>query len=638
MQLLYWLESLRNPVLDAIFSLITHLGSETLFIAIAIVVFWCVGKKQGYYLMTVGFFGTVINQFLKLMFRVPRPWVRDPHFTIVESAREGATGYSFPSGHTQNAVSVLGCPARFSRNKALRIACLVLILLTGISRMYLGVHTPTDVGVSLLIGLALVFGIYPFFEHGDEKPLRMYAAMGALTVCALLYVLFVEGHAWPADIDAHNLASGVKNGYLVLGCGCGMLLSCLIERKWIRFDVKAPLAAQIAKVVLGLALVLALKAGLKPICIAVCGGHAAATALRYFLLVLFAACVWPLTFPWFAKGCPMKKWVKKSLVTIGCIIVAMALLAGYLFWEVTRDTKAAPVETDNAENTLITPLGTTMLSGHRAGGGIAPENTMMALKNCVESTEYQLDIFEFDIHLTSDGVPVLIHDGTLDRTSDAAEVFGAEGVEVGDKTFDELKGLNMGAKFVADSGEKPFAALKGDEVTDDLRIISLTEALTYLEGSGSYHYIIEIKNSGETGYRAADILYDTLVQFGALDRTVVGTFHNEITEYVDTTYPDMLRSAGFNECIEFYIYSLLNLPAGEDKFPFVALQIPTTDYTVNLGTSRVINYAHKNNIAVQYWTINDPAEMARLQSIGADAIMTDVPDQATMLVQPGAKK
>ena len=634
MQFLYWLESLRNPALDAFFSLITHLGSETLFIAIAIVVFWCVGKKQGYYLMTVGFFGTVINQFLKLMFRIPRPWVRDPAFTIVESAREAATGYSFPSGHTQNAVSILGCPARFGKNKLLRIVFVVLILLTGLSRMYLGVHTPADVGVSLLVGAFLVFVLYPFFKRGDEKPLRMYVAMGALTVCALLYVLFVELHAWPANIDEHNLASGIKNGYLVLGCGCGMLLSCLIERKWINFDVKAPLAAQIAKVVLGLGLVLALKAGLKPICVAVCGGHAAATALRYFLLVLFAACVWPLTFPWFAKGCPMKKWVKKTLVTIGCIIAALALLGGYLFWEVTRDTKRAPIATDHAENTLITPLGVTMLSGHRAGGGIAPENTMMALKNCVDSEVYELDVFEFDIHLTSDGIPVLIHDDTLDRTSDAAEVFGAEGVKVGDKTLAELKRLNMGAKFTTDSGEKPFADLKGDAVTDDLRIITLAEALNYLESNGGYYYIIEIKNSGETGYRAADILYDTLVQFDALDRTVVGTFHNEITAYVDTTYPDMLRSAGFNECIEFYIYSLLNLPAKEGKFPFVALQIPTTDYTVNLGTSRVINYAHKNGIAVQYWTINDPAEMARLQSIGADAIMTDVPDQATMLVQP----
>ena len=97
----------------------------------------------------------------------------------------------------------------------------------------------------------------------------------------------------------------------------------------------------------------------------------------------------------------------------------------------------------------------------------------------------------------------------------------------------------------------------------------------------------------------------------------------------------MYRSAGFNECIKFYLCSLVNWPVGEDAFDFVALQIPTTDYTVNLGTSRVVNYAHKHNIAVQYWTINDPAEMARLQSIGADAIMTDVPDLGyEVLIEP----
>ena len=104
---------------------------------------------------------------------------------------------------------------------------------------------------------------------------------------------------------------------------------------------------------------------------------------------------------------------------------------------------------------------------------------------------------------------------------------------------------------------------------------------------------------------------------------------------MDKTHPDMLRSAGFDECIDFYLRSLVGWKAPEEGFSFVALQIPTTDYVVNLGTSRVVNYAHKHNIAVQYWTINDPDEMARLQSIGADAIMTDVPDQAVgVLVQP----
>lgn len=635
MELLYWLEGIRNPVLDSFFSLITNFGSETLFLAIAIIIFWCVSKTNGYYLMTVGFFGTLMNQFLKLLCRIPRPWVKDPNFTIVESAQEGATGYSFPSGHTQNAVSVLGCPARTTKKLWLRIACIVLILLTGLSRMYLGVHTPLDVGVSLLIGTVLVYAFYPLFKKSEEKPVYMYAALGALTLCSLAYVLFVELHTWPADIDVNNLVSGIKNGYLVLGCSLGMLLAYYLEKKYIHFEVKAVWWAQILKVVLGLVFVLVLKAGLKPVFSAVCGGHQIATALRYFTIVMFAACVWPLTFPWFQKGCPLGKRAKKAIKIVLIVLLVLVILAATLFWVVTRDTTAAPISTENVENPLITDLGTTMLSGHRAGGGIAPENTMMALKNCVESTEYELDIFEFDIHLTADGIPVLLHDSTLDRTSDAAEYFGEEEVEVGSKTLDELKNLNMGEQFVNDSGEAPYAGLRGADVPEDLRIVTLEEALTYLEANGKYHYIIEIKNSGDKGLEAADKLYTTLEQFGCIERTIVGTFHNEVTEYLDETYPNLPRSAGVSEVIEFYLYSLLNLKAGENQFRFVALQIPTTDYTINLGTSRVVNYAHRNNIAVQYWTINDADEMARLQSIGADAIMTDVPDVgAEVLVQP----
>ena len=561
--------------------------------------------------------------------------MKDPNFTIVESARAGADGYSFPSGHTANAVAILGCPVRFSKNWIVRIVCTVLILLTGLSRMYLGVHTPLDVGVSLVIGAVLVFAIYPLFEKSEEKPGRMYAAMAVLALSALAYVLYVELTAWPADIDAHNLESGIKNGYLILGASLGMLVSCFIEKKYINFDICAKWWQQVLKVVLGLGVILGVKAGLKPVLKMVWDHHILTTGLRYFLIVLFAACVWPRTFKWFAKGCPFSRRMKRVLLGILIAILILALLAGYVFWEATRDTPNAPISTDDCTNPLITPLGTTMLSGHRAGGGIAPENTMMALKNCVESTEYELDIFEFDVHLTADDVPVLLHDSTLDRTSDAAEYFGEEDVDVRSKTFAELKNLNMGAKFKNDDGEMPFADLSGAAVPDDLRIISLDEALTYLEASGDYRYIIEIKNYGETGLRSADILYETFERFGCTDRVVVGTFHNEVTAYLDSTYPDLPRSAGMNECIKFFIYSLLNLTPGEDTFRFVALQIPTTDYTVNLGTSRVVNYAHKNNIAVQYWTINDPAEVARLQGIGADAIMTDVPDQAAMvLVQP----
>ena len=635
MEVLYWLEGIRTPFLDGFFSLITHLGSELLFIAAGIILFWCISKPAGYYAMSVGFAGTVLNQFLKLTCRVPRPWVKDPDFTIVEAAREEATGYSFPSGHTQNAVSVFGSPARFFKHWGLRIFCIALIVLTALSRMYLGVHTPADVGVSLLLTAVLVFVLYPLFRKGETDPRFLYGTLAGLFVFALAFVVFLECKIWPADIDLANLESGTKSAYMMLGCTAGLLAACVIERRYIRFEVKAKWWQQLLKVVLGLALILGLKSGLKAVLVPLCGGHMIYNALRYFLLVLFAICVWPLTFPWFQKGCPMKKWVKKTLKIVLIVILILALLAGYLFFEVTRDTTRKPIDTANAENLLITDLGTTMLSGHRAGGGIAPENTMMALKNCVNSTEYELDVFEFDIHLTADGIPVLLHDSTLDRTSDAAEYFGEEDVKVGSKTLAELKNLNMGEQFTADDGTAPFAGLRGTDIPEDLRIVTLEEALTYLENSGDYHYIIEIKNSGNTGLTAADKLYATLEQFGCTQRTVVGTFHNEVTAYLDATYPDLPRSAGVNEVIEFYLCSLVNLPIAEDRFHFVALQIPTTDYTINLGTSRMVNYAHKNNIAVQYWTINDADEMTRLQSIGADAIMTDVPDVgATVLVQP----
>ena len=163
----------------------------------------------------------------------------------------------------------------------------------------------------------------------------------------------------------------------------------------------------------------------------------------------------------------------------------------------------------------------------------------------------------------------------------------------------------------------------------------LSEVLTYLEANGDFGYIIEIKNDGDLGCRAADLLYMLLLQHDCLDRAVVGTFHNEVTEYMDRFYPDMLRSAGVSECISFYLDVMLGRNAPADGYGFQALQIPTKDYVINLGTSKVVNYAHAHDIAVQYWTIDDPAEMARLQSIGADAIMTNRPDLgAQVLTQP----
>lgn len=301
MELLYALESIRTPFLDKLMGLVTNLGGEAVFIVAAIVVFWCLNKSCGYYMMTVGFAGTIINQFLKLWFRIPRPWVKDPNFTIVESARAEATGYSFPSGHTQNAFAVFGAPARFFKNTALRIVFIFLIALTAFSRMYVGVHTPLDVGVSLIVGTILVFVIYPFFRDMDKSPKKVYIIFSIFIVLAAAFVAFVELYDFPADIDAENYASGLKNAYMILFCAIGLMLTFFIDTKYVHFPTQAVWWAQIIKVVVGLAILLALKSVLKAPLLALFGGHSIAHGVRYFIVILFAGIVWPMTFKFFAK-------------------------------------------------------------------------------------------------------------------------------------------------------------------------------------------------------------------------------------------------------------------------------------------------------------------------------------------------
>ena len=301
MQLLYWFESIRSPFLDTLFSYITMFGEESLFIAIAVITIWCVDKRTGYYMLTVGFLGNVANAFLKLCFRVPRPWVRDPNFSVVGNAKEAATGYSFPSGHTQSVFASLGVPARTTKIKWFRVVLIVLMALVAISRMYLGVHYPTDVAVSIVIGLILLFTLYPVFFGKNASPKRMYIVFGAMVLVSVAFMMFVEIFQFPADLDADNYDNGVKNAYTMLGCSVALLIAYHVERKYINFETKAPLWGQALKVVLGLAIAMAIRIVLKQPLLTLFNGSHGADAVRYFLMMLFAGCVWPLTFKFF-KG------------------------------------------------------------------------------------------------------------------------------------------------------------------------------------------------------------------------------------------------------------------------------------------------------------------------------------------------
>lgn len=307
MQLLYWFESIRTPALDTVMSLITRLGEESLFLLVGLFIFWCVDKRKGYYLLTVGLTGTIISQWLKVVCAVPRPWVKDPDFTIVESARDAATGYSFPSGHTQSAVGYLGSIARFTDRWWLRVICIVLALLVAVSRMYLGVHTPADVGVGLLISLVLVLALYPLVESTLWFPNRMYVILAGMLVLSGAFVVYMELTVPPVGssevlMEAYeNWAEAHKNAYTLLGTVAGVQVVYAIDSQFLHFPTRAPWWGQLVKLVVGIGLTLAVKELLKAPLLAFCGGHDAAHALRYFLVVLVAGCLWPMTFRFFEK-------------------------------------------------------------------------------------------------------------------------------------------------------------------------------------------------------------------------------------------------------------------------------------------------------------------------------------------------
>lgn len=299
MSLLYVLEKIRFPLLDEIMLLVTRFGEETAFLVAALIVFWCVDKKKGYFLMAVGFIGTLANQFLKLICRVPRPWVIDPEFTILEQAREAAAGYSFPSGHSQSAVGTFGAIAAFTEKKWLKWLCIAIAVLVPFSRMYIGVHTPSDVLVGAGMACILIGLLKPVTLRGGEK--QMKCLIAGMIAFALLFFLYVEFWPFPADIDAHNLQSGYKNAYTLLGCLIGVAVVYAADIRWLRFPVEAVWWAQILKIIGGLGAVLAVKEGLRSPLEALFGGHMAARGVRYFLIVLTAGLVWPMTFKWFSR-------------------------------------------------------------------------------------------------------------------------------------------------------------------------------------------------------------------------------------------------------------------------------------------------------------------------------------------------
>ena len=249
-------------------------------------------------MLGVGLFGNLANQFLKITCRIPRPWVRDPGFHALDAAIPEASGYSFPSGHSQTAVGTFGCMAASAKRKWMRVLCIAVMVLVPFSRMYVGVHTPADVLVGSGMALVMVFAFRPLMLRGNKNHIQ--ATFTGLLIMSIFNLLYVELYPFPADVDAHNYESALKNAYTFLGCFTGVIIVFLVDEDKLHFETKAIWWAQILKAVLGLAVVLAVKEGMRPVLEAFLPVMPA-RAVRYCLIVLVAGILWPMTFKWFSK-------------------------------------------------------------------------------------------------------------------------------------------------------------------------------------------------------------------------------------------------------------------------------------------------------------------------------------------------
>lgn len=320
--------------------------------------------------------------------------------------------------------------------------------------------------------------------------------------------------------------------------------------------------------------------------------------------------------------------------TVNGVIAAFMLIPILLTMGNAGDPNT-PVETyPESTNPYITEYLDPDIAAHRSGAGLAPQNTIMAFQNILSQEEtLGVDILEFDVQITKDGELVLLHDLTYDSTTNAEEVFGRKNVTPSSITFEEAQKLNLGENFKL-NGEYPYRGLRGDDIPENLRVAACDGIIDYVEANSNKEYIysIEIKSIGFNSYKAVDKLYSIITERNLQNRVIWSTFAPDTSAYMKMKYPEISRTADAIEAVQFYFYFRMNWDLQDVSPSYTALQIPygssALDNLINLGTREMLNYAHKNNIAVQYWTINSEEEIKLLTENGADCIMTDYPQMA----------
>ncbi len=249
---------LSHHIFDNFFLTITLFGQIFIPMSIICLIYWCINKKTGFYVLSTYLYGFLVNIFLKTTACIYRPWLLDSRVKPLTEAITGATGYSFPSGHTSEVVTGFGSIAKsFWENKVLRYLCFIIIFFVMLSRNYLGVHTPQDVIVSFLIGVCLIFANEKLLKWVDDGKNRDYILISVVTISCILLTLYVTYKSYPIhylngkvlyDPSFIKTDIFIKTGFIL-----GAFYGWCIEKRFVNFSAEiGSIANKIVRFIVGI--------------------------------------------------------------------------------------------------------------------------------------------------------------------------------------------------------------------------------------------------------------------------------------------------------------------------------------------------------------------------------------------------
>ena len=293
MDYLYALQSIRESspaLLNYFFLFISEIVIKC-GIALVAIIYWSFSKESGLYIGFSYVFSYSLNQTIKNIACIPRPWLLDSRLHVDAIAENGASGFSFPSGHTVTAASVFGGIAVWQRKRRwVVILCTIITLLTAFSRNWLGCHTLKDVIFAVIVAalsLIIINFLVLWFSKNQEKDILL-----CLIACLLSALVLVFLQLKPYKVE--NVYPLITDCYTACGMTCGMLIGWVLERRFVKFSVDVPVKNKILRIIIGTLLVLSLY---------FCGslifsflGPHFAHLVKYFLIFFVIIFLYPLAF------------------------------------------------------------------------------------------------------------------------------------------------------------------------------------------------------------------------------------------------------------------------------------------------------------------------------------------------------